>query len=410
MTLQPAALIQSKKQWGGFIVFTLFAASIQLLFYYQDYKEFISKERHKRYATVLNHYEKKDYQVLKLQSGKLRFYTTTRQNFGDLSGDRIALLLFPKNADIGFDDYLDSFYTPSYILQSYPQNDPIKEFFTSQHADNPLFQELYGALFLATPVSKELRELVATFGISHLIALSGFHLSLLSAILYFLLKPLYRPLQQNYFPHRQALKDLGLVAALLLGGYLYLTDFPPSLVRSYAMFLTGWLCVISGVSILSYGFLAFVVLALLAIDVRLAFSLGFFFSVSGVFYIYLLLDWLKERNRWLLTLAITFWTFLAMLPVAHYFFGATSPWQLLSPLLTLLFTIFYPLALALHLLGLGSGMEFTLPQNPTQTQVYTPQWFFYAYLLLSLLAIKDRFKPLLLLAALGFGSYLFILK
>ena len=49
--------------------------------------------------------------------------------------------------------------------------------------------------FFATPLAKEVREKISLFGVSHLVALSGFHLGILWALVYGGLLLLYRPLQ-----------------------------------------------------------------------------------------------------------------------------------------------------------------------------------------------------------------------
>ena len=380
----------------------------QLLFAHHQYQNFLSEKKQLLNARVITQYPKKDYIVLKLKSSDLTFYTTTREKIKDLSGYDVQMLLFLDSVDISFIDYITTFYAPSYILKAYSSDAPAAKFIQNQHPNSASFSEFYEAIFLAKPLSKQLRDIVASLGVSHLIALSGFHLGILSAILYFLMRPPYRFVQTRFFPYRHELFDLGLVVAVVLGIYLFITDFPPSLTRAYAMLVFGWVFVLLGVSILTYSFLFFVVTVLAVLDPSLLFSLSFFFSVSGVFYIYLLLDWLKTDSKILTTLAITVWVFIVMLPITHYFFDVTSLYQLLSLPLTILFTFFYPLALLLHSMGMGQLLQFPLPQNLPTYAISTPTWLYYAYITLSLLAINDRFKPLLLIVAVGFSIYLFV--
>ena len=407
MGLNPPALLKSKKEWLLFSGCIVAVVCIQLLFYYHSYKQFIDNERVTLDATVITQYPKNDYLVLKLQSGHKTFYTTSREDLKDLSGYDVQMFLFLQSVSISFFDYLSTFYAPSFILRAYTQQQPAHEYIKNQHEDT-LFQEFFSAIFLAKPISSDLRQSVASLGVSHLIALSGFHLGILSGILYFILRPPYRFFQKRYFPYRFELLDLGFIVAIVLGAYLIFTDFPPSLVRAYGMFFIGWLLVLFGVSIFTYRFLFFVVMVLIAIDPRLLFSLGFFFSVCGVFYIYMVLDWFKGSSKAVITLAITTWVFIAMLPITHYFFPLTSYYQLISPILTLLFSIFYPVALFLHTVGFGDLATFTIPTDLHSWDFTTPTWFYYSYILLSLLAIDDRFKPLLLCVALGFAVTLFL--
>ena len=102
-----------------------------------------------------------------------------------------------------------------------------------------------------------------------------------------------------------------------------------------------------------------------------------------------------------------------MLPIVHGIFGMTTPYQLLSPLLSLLFIPFYPLVILLHLLGMGSLLDaglvwlFSLPSDGVEKLL--PVWATLVYMGLSLWAIWSRGAfGLLLAVAIGYGGYLFL--
>jgi competence protein ComEC len=102
-----------------------------------------------------------------------------------------------------------------------------------------------------------------------------------------------------------------------------------------------------------------------------------------------------------------------MLPVVHMVFPLTTPLQLLSPFLSLLFSAFYPLSMLLHLLGIGNLFDgvllhlFTMG-NSLKSIVLAPLLTGF-YLLLSLGAFYfQRLFYLLLLLSLSFFMYLFI--
>ena len=202
------------------IVITLLIAVLfaRLFVHYQSYQEFIQKPFYYTYAKVLTSYEKtkkgKSYTVLKLRSDEgLSFYTTSHRK-EDFYSKRLRLQLFP-NKTISFQDYLGTFYVKSKIKgqSSLPRTfkDTLLENVASQHTDTSI-QSFYNAIFFATPLAKELREKVSFLGVSHLVALSGFHLGILWGLVYGLLLLIYGPLQQKFFPYRHALFDVGLVA------------------------------------------------------------------------------------------------------------------------------------------------------------------------------------------------------
>ena len=420
MSLEKPKLFETNKSfiWTG-VVLILFLA-IRLFFEYQAYQNFISKPFYYTHANVLNAYEKskngKRYKVLKLRSDDgFTFYTTSHKK-EDFNHKRLRLQIFP-NKGISFKDYLGTFYLKSRIknseLPSLTFKDDLLGKVASQHQDSSL-QSFYNAIFFATPVDKALREKISMLGVSHLVALSGFHLGILWGLVYGMLLLLYRPLQQQFFPYRHALFDVGLVAMIFLGVYLWFVDFPPSLVRSYAMVLVGWMVLLLGMELLSFTFLTTIGLVLIALFPSLLVSLSFRLSIAGVFYIFLLLQYTKEFNKWIITLLfIPFGIFILMLPVVHHIFGVTSAYQLLSPLLSLLFIPFYPLVMFLHLLGLGGMLDsvllwlFSLPGKSLDNVL--PLWMMLGYVGLSLGAIWSRKLFFVVIGlAVGYGIYLFI--
>jgi competence protein ComEC len=248
-----------------------------------------------------------------------------------------------------------------------------------------------------------------------LVALSGFHLTILWGLVYGFLLLLYRPLQQKFSPYRHALFDVGLIAMTILGFYLWFVDFPPSLVRSYAMVLVGWIVLMLGMELLSFTFLTTILLVLIVIFPSLLVSLSFQLSAAGVFYIFLLLQYTKEMKARIITLLIIpIGIFILMLPVVHGTFGVTSPYQLASPILSVLFIPFYPLSMFIHAVGVGGLFDdvllwlFALPEESKESIL--PLWAVWLYVGLSIWAIWSRkvFYGVLGLACM-YGVYLFLL-
>ncbi len=406
MILEKPPLFESRKEFGIVMALLLGILLVRLIVLHVEYREFVSKPFYYTNATVLLQYSKKSkgktYDVLKLQGNDGKKFYTTAHLFHDLTGKIVRAKMFP-DARISFADYLGTFYIKTILKVVGDSPDTKKrellDAIATQHK-SPDMIAFYQAIFLATPVSKTLRESISGLGVSHLVALSGFHLTILWGLIYGILSLLYRPAQQRWFPYRFMLLDLGLVTLGVLGFYLWFVDFPPSLVRSYAMLSIAWVMLLMGMELISFEFLGFVAMLLLALFPELVTSLGFWFSVIGVYYIYLVLYWSQEseswfRNKWMISLiSIPVGIYLLMLPVVHSIFGMTSEWQLLSPVLSLLFTIFYPLVIGLHLIGMGgvldSGLLYLFALPSEYREHLLPFWMLAGYGLLSIGAMWSR--------------------
>ena len=420
MVIEKPALFQDRREWGYFVLLVLLLLSIRLFFSYQSYKDFMGKPLYYTTATILNTYPKerngRAYSVLKLHSQAGSVFFTSTNSMKYRREERVRLALYPSG-HIGFWDYLGSFYIKSRIVQTLPSPPTTKKLLEQRVADqheDATMDAFYQAIFFASPLSKALREKISLLGVSHLVALSGFHLGILWSLVYGALLLLYRPLQLRYFPYRYSLLDMGLVTILCLGSYLWFVDFPPSLMRSYAMVLVGWIVILVGMDLVSFAFLATVGLTLLALFPALLVSLGFWLSMAGVFYIFLLLQYTKGVHKGIISLlVIPFGIFVLMLPIVHTVFGLTTPYQLLSPLLSLLFIPFYPLVIVLHLLGIGNLLDGSLlwlfSLAGEHSEAILPLWAASVYMGLSVVAIWSRAAfGLLLGVALCYGVYLFL--
>ena len=418
MLEKPKLFLNLKEFWAT-ISLLLVILIFRLFLLHSEYITFKAKPFFYTDVQVLQAYEKWNeesyHTILKLYSPtlNLNFFSRTKIRAKDI-GSKIRLKLFPHN-DMSFKDYLGTSFIFSKVNTIYEETPTGKDAFLNvikqQHRSEQI-GSFYTAIYCATPLDKTLRKQVSALGVSHLIALSGFHLAILSGLLFFLIRLLYRPLQQHFFPHRFDLFDIGFMVLLLLAWYVWFVDAPPSLLRSYLMMLMTWGLLVLGMELLSMSFLVTVVMLLLVVFPKLLLSLAFWFSVFGVFYIFLLLRYFEGVNKYVMTLLITFCIFLLMLPVVHTIFPLTTPFQLLSPFLSLLFTLFYPLSMVLHLFGVGSLLDpyllqlFAVESEEILYQLSLP--YLYGYLALSFLAIFSKwFFYGLSLVALGFGVWLF---
>ena len=387
------------------VLLALFLASLALEYY--TYQNFWSKKRRYTQAQVLNQYRKRGHWVLRLRTQEgASLYTTSHEDLKDLRGRRIELLLFGQKPT--FFDYLHSFYAPSYIIGVLPKNlrERLWERIASQHSTQ-LAKELFGALFLATPIQRDFRRMLSNFGISHLVAISGFHMGVLFGFFSFVLYFVLRPVWQRLWPWANLKRLVFAFAFAAVVGYTAFLGLVPSVIRSVTMMGVGLFLLDRGLKLLSFETLGWIVLLVLALWPRLVWSVGFWFSVAGVFYIYLFLYHFRLSTIWTFLL-LNFWAFLAMLPLSLFVFKVFNPWMFLSPLLSILFVLFYPLALLLHLVGYGGvldGVVEMLGVAGEGMRVELPLWLFGFYLLASLLAI---WRPLTLYVAYGAVSIFLI--
>jgi len=409
--IERVELLRSKRDY--IYLFTLFILlfSISLFHEYYNYKELTKFNSQIIQAKVLKQYKKskilkpkkvKNYQVLKLESTKgFTFYSIASKNLPNYKGRNIEIEIWA--GDITFLSYLKNFFAFSKILKVY-ESDSLKEsiihFIDTAHTDRDITL-LYQALFLAKPLPYHLQKILSDLGISHLIAISGFHLGVLSAILFFLIKSPYRFFQSRYFPYRHLKRDTFLMISILLLLYMLFLDTPPSLLRSFAMLLVGFILYDRGVKIVSMQTLLITFLLLIALFPRLLFSIGFFLSLSGVFYIFLFLIYFQNKKKLWQFLILPFWVYLMMLPYSLVLFGNFSLYHPFSIIITSLFTLFYPITIFLHFLGVGNLfdglLEALLQIEPHAVKITLSHKILYLDILLSFVAIFKKEALYLLL-------------
>jgi len=411
MLLEKISLFTTKRDFFLFLFFCLFIASYSLLIEYNNYKNLTQFDSQLLEATVLKQYEKtkltkkgksKTYQVLKLKSDKgFSFYTTAKKSFMNVKAKKVKLEIFFQ--EMSFYEYMTGFFAFSKILYVY-ENPTIKEnlntYISSLHESIDI-ASIYKALYTASPLHPGLQLSFSQLGISHLFAISGFHLGVLSGLLFFLFKTPYTFLQNRYFPHRSYTLDSFFVIASLLFIYLVFLDTPPSLLRAYVMLLIGFILYDRHYTILSMWTLFLTVSLILSFSPRLFFSLGFWLSVFGVFYIFLFLIHFKNLNKIWQFILVPFWVYLMMLPLSLYIFGNFSLYHPLSVLWTSLFSIFYPLSIVLHLIGFGNFLDnyllWILDLNTQGEILKIPFTLIVSFIALSFLSIWKKIFAYLLL-------------
>ncbi len=412
--IQTVSLFSKRDDFLNFIALSLFVLTYSLLIEHQNYKNLTRFDSDIITATVLSQYTKtKDgtkYQVLKMRSDNgVLFYTSAKSSLKNIKGKKIDLKIWAGKKS--FYEYLRTFYAYTkiiYIHEKQTLKQILNDYIQKTH-ENDEIANIYKALYSATPMSQNLYTSFSTLGVSHLLAISGFHLGVLSGVLFFLLKYPYKILQNRYFPYRNFKIDIFIVIAIVLLFYLLFLDSPPSLMRAYWMLIIGFVLYDRGITIISMQTLLLSIILLLAFFPKLFFALGFWLSVCGVFYIFLFLIHFKHLSKIWQFVLVPFWVYLLMLPYSLAIFESFSIYHPLSIIWTSLFSIFYPLSIVLHIIGLGSAFDSILESfislGEYKTLVALPFKWLFVHILLSLLSIH---KKLFLWMLLLFNILIFI--
>jgi len=163
-------LFVSKKE----LLYTLFAIVVlfcfSLFYEFYKYKQVTIYSLHVSTSKIVNMYNKttkkgKTYTVYKLKNSDFSFTTVNWTDLHVKIGDELEVCFFTKN--LTFYKYLKGFYASSKFirLKSKNKTNALVNFVQNQH-ENVVTKELYGALFFATHMSKNLRDDIAKWGIS----------------------------------------------------------------------------------------------------------------------------------------------------------------------------------------------------------------------------------------------------
>ena len=389
-----------------------------LLIHINDYADLTRFDTYETHAKVLAQYEKsendKTYQVFKLQTKEgLKLYTTKSKSYRNLQDKTIRLTFWTTK--INFLGYLTGFYAYTHFHEEIVEDSlkaRLEHSIASLHP-NPDIAAIYQALYAAKPMPSELQTTLSTLGISHLLAISGFHLGVLSTVLFFLVRPTYRFFQRRYFPYAHANRDTFIFVACCLFFYMVFLDTPPSLLRAFGMLVVGFVLYDRGFEIVSMQTLFCTLALLVSFFPTLLFSLGFWLSAAGVFYIFLFLLYFKHKSASWQFFVLPFWVYGLMLPYSLYFFGNFGVYHPLSIVWTVLFTLFYPLSILLHAIGFGTLfdplLEMLLHIGESGTTLFLQPWVFLLYIVLSLGAMQSKLLLRFLLLFSG-GIFLYALS
>jgi competence protein ComEC len=411
MQLKKVSLFDTKRDFFLTIFIFLFIFAYAILIEFNNYKNLTKFNSSIVTATVLKQYKKtrllknnktKSFQVLKLQADKgFLFYTTVNISFANVKGKKLKLELWAGKKS--FYEYMSSFYAFSKVL-NVQSTQTIKQkinlFISSQHS-NKSIASIYQALYTATPLENKLQNTFSYLGISHLLAISGFHLGVLSFLLFFLFKTPYKFFHNRYFPYRNYTIDSFIAISSILLIYLLFLDHPASLLRSFTMLIVGFILYDRGFKVISMQTLFLTILIILSFFPRLSLSIGFWLSIAGVFYIFLFLIHFKHLNKIWQFFLIPTWVYIMMLPLALFIFESFSIYHPLSIIWTSLFTILYPLSIILHIFNYGylldNSLEWLLNLVVAKHSIELSWYLISCNIIVSILAIRWLFFTYVLL-------------
>ncbi|MDR1929882.1 MAG: ComEC/Rec2 family competence protein [Treponema sp.] len=192
-------------------------------------------------------------------------------------------------------------------------------------------------------------------GVSHVLALSGMHLAILSGLLALLLRPLLGK------------KGAALGGLLFIGAYIFLVGPQPSLVRAGIMYALGVLILFRGMQRQSVPVLAAAFCLHLLADSRSAFSPSFILSYTALAGILLLSGPFRlflERflpGSLARPLSASLGAFTASAPAAAAFFGVLRPVGIAAGIVTVpLISLFMALSGSYLLLGFAPPLAVLL--------------------------------------------------
>lgn len=398
------------KSGSLFVLFLLLIASLSLSWEYHTFLELTRFDDPLVRAEVIDQEIKligerpKTSMKLRLENGSL-CRCAMSPYLRDLRGRDVLIEL--QTAKVGFLDYLKGFRTRGVIQEVYPELSLKERWYrliAGKHEDAQM-KELYGALFVATPMSSDFQTLVGAMGLSHILSISGYHFGILSLIAYVILRRPYGWLQNRYFPYRHGNRDLFFMVFLLLFLYLWALEFIPPMVRSFGMIAVGYWLYDRGIKIVSIQTLIVAVSLLLAFFPKLFFSLGFWFSSFGVLSIFIFVRYYDHWKPWQIFLALHLWCYLVLLPISLSIFGTFGYWHIGSIPLALVFNLYYPSVLFLHLTPWGKLYDpylLRMFNSGDVHQVAIPLWIGIVSIVLAVMAMRWK-RALVALGVLGFS-------
>ena len=183
-------------------------------------------------------------------------------------------------------------------------------------------------------IDQGLKEVYSSSGASHVLAVSGLHVGIMCAFLYFLLPA-------GLFRRSRWLREC--IVAVVMWIYAFAIGLPLSITRSLIMFTMLAFCKVIHRDSSSVNTLAFAALVILLASPAVLFDVGFQLSFLAVFFILVLEPWLRGMVRTRTVFGRYIWGIISVsiaaqigtAPVVMYSFSGFSTYFLLTNLIVI---------------------------------------------------------------------------
>ena len=196
----------------------------------------------------------------------------------------------------------------------------LKNFFHKKISTNPYLNTFI--LGDKSYLSKEVVSAYQEIGISHLFAISGMHISILSSLLLKLLNR-KKVKERNY-----------LIVSLFLLLYLLVIDISPSAIRGVLFFILFSLNKVFYFYVSPLKIYLLTLIIVLLLNPFYVFDIGFLYSFSISFSLIFLSDELKSNNYFISLFKVSLVSFLVSIPISLYNFYQLN-------LLSIIYNLFY---------------------------------------------------------------------
>ena len=200
-------------------------------------------------------------------------------------------------------------------------------------------------------ISLEQRNIFRNTGTSHLLAISGLHLGLVSGLMFLLGRIIW-----SSFPYgaRRLPAQRFAILPAMFSAFVYsgLAGFSIPTQRALVMLTVLYLAILIGRQPLRLQALAFAIVAVLFYDPLSVLSPGFWLSFGAVAIIFFLVTWQRYTGHWLQGIRIQVAISIGLIPMLLFFFQTAS---LVSPIANVIAVPLYGLVVVpLTLTGLAS--------------------------------------------------------